>query len=138
MRTPIAAFAITAALCFLVFAGLAEAQTADCDTAQSTPEINACLEAQLQISDDALNDAYQLARREIDAADWLDGETREDWKIALRDAQRLWIQYRDADCMDTVPYEWGGGTGTTSGILICLITKTDTRTEELRARYETN
>jgi uncharacterized protein YecT (DUF1311 family) len=94
-----------------------------------------CFEKVLKVADAELNGVYQKVLRSIDQADALSKDVRAQWRAALVGGQRAWIAFRDADCRNTVPFEWYGGTGAGSAILICLIDKTRTRTSELQDRY---
>jgi uncharacterized protein YecT (DUF1311 family) len=115
----------------------AQSPDADCmDKATSTVEMNACLERLLKRADAELNAAYQNAMKVIDQTDGTPADARSQWRSALRDAQRTWIAFRDADCKGAVPFEWYGGTGATTASLDCLLEKTRARTKELNDRYQ--
>lgn len=60
-----------------------------CGDKPSTVEIVACVDAKTKIWDDRLNKAYKELPKRIDAGQ-LD---------PLKEAQRLWIKYRDTNCM---------------------------------------
>ncbi len=107
----------------------------DCDKAVTTPELNWCSGQELDRADKKLNAAYQKALAQIAQSDGMTKKQREQWAASLREAQRHWIAFRDKDCGEVIGYEWFGGTGMTSASLGCMITKTDTRTQELEARY---
>lgn len=113
--------------------GAAGAETIDCNSANSTPEINFCADKDYQTADKDLNAAYAAAvqfvrNRKIDAP-----YDPKNFEAALRNAQRAWVAYRDTDCKELVPQQWSGGTGTTSAILQCMTEKTQQRTKELKA-----
>ena len=59
-----------------------------CGQKQSTLDIVACVDAKTKIWDLRLNAAYKALQQRIDA-----GQAE-----SLRAAQRLWVQYRDANC----------------------------------------
>ncbi|HWX51164.1 MAG TPA: lysozyme inhibitor LprI family protein [Roseomonas sp.] len=61
---------------------------AACDTATTTAGIAACLGAEAKAWDRKLNAAYAALQERIDPGQ----------REPLRAAQRLWIQYRDANC----------------------------------------
>lgn len=62
----------------------------------STPGIVGCLSSEADAWDALLNEEYGLLRDALRADDAAaGGESRAD---ALRDAQRAWIAFRDADC----------------------------------------
>ena len=70
--------------------------------------------AELAEADTQLNQTYRVLQSRLSEAD----------KVKLRDAQRLWVQFRDADCK----VGW-------SDIRDCLMQRTDERTEQLRSTY---
>lgn len=111
------------------------AVAAPCDAANSTVEINQCLDRELARADARLNDAYRGAMARVAATTGIDEKVRREWREALQDAQRRWIAFRDADCKGPVAYAWYGGTGAAAAVLACLIEKTETRTGELK-RYD--
>ena len=53
-----------------------------------------CLHAEAQGWDDVLNTAYQSLREALSGPEMLPGAAE-----ALRDAQRAWIPFRDAECL---------------------------------------
>lgn len=126
---------IAIVVCAITTLGPAQAQRADCTDAGSTVEISRCFERELAREDAALNRVFQQATRSIRENDAMADGDRRNWEAALRDAQRKWIAFRDADCKDTVGYEWFGGTGAGSAVLACMAQKTRTRTKELTERY---
>jgi uncharacterized protein YecT (DUF1311 family) len=84
----------------------------------STYEIVECLKVQTAQWDKRMNAAYQQALKDAE------GKQREQ----LRVAQRLWVQYRDANCL-----YYGLGQGTVSSIEAgyCMKDLTKTRAVEL-------
>ncbi len=132
------AAALGLALAVPALADHAPKTATDCDNLTPMPAVTACLQDVQEAADQALDDAYQAALKEIAGADYDDAATRQAWTAALEKAQALWTQYREADCRDTVPFEWGGGSGEGGGILHCLIHKAETRTAELKTRYPGN
>ncbi|MBS0269272.1 MAG: DUF1311 domain-containing protein [Proteobacteria bacterium] len=129
--------------CLLLCIGLANFCTArparaeiDCANAASTVEMNFCADKDYQAADKALNAAYANAVEYIRTR----GEQEKPYDTAsfqeaMRNAQRAWVAYRDADCKDLVAQEWSGGSGTSSAILGCMTEKTIQRTKELKERY---
>lgn len=129
--------------CLLLSLGLASLWTTrpavaeiNCADAGTTVELNFCADKDYQAADKALNAAY------ANAVDYIrtrgDDEKPYDtasFEEAMRNAQRAWIAYRDADCKDLVAQEWSGGTGATAAILGCMTQKTIQRTKELKDRY---
>ncbi len=74
----------------LALAGLTRAAEIDpCQAASATPgERNQCSLARYQQADRALNEAYKQVMTHLNAGE----------KQKLREAQRLWIDFRDANC----------------------------------------
>ncbi len=108
----------------------------DCANAGNTVEMNFCADKDYKAADKALNAAYANAAEYIRTR----GEQEKPYDTAsfqeaLRNAQRAWVTYRDADCKDLVAQEWSGGTGATAAILGCMTEKTIQRTKELKERY---
>ncbi|MGN6571952.1 MAG: lysozyme inhibitor LprI family protein [Pseudolabrys sp.] len=95
------------------------------DCGVSTPEMVACLGAKAAQWDKRLNAAYKSA---LDAAQ---GEQREQ----LRAAQRLWVQYRDANC---AYYFMGEGTIARVEAADCTYRMTRARAEELEGAGSRN
>ncbi len=84
----------------------------------STVEIVACLQRRAQAWDARLNQAYKEAMARVDAPQ----------REPLRAAQRLWIQYRDANCR-----AYGSREGSIRQIEAaeCVRAMTQARAEEL-------
>lgn len=108
-----------ALLAFSLLASAAHAEDADkgCDS-PVTPEIVDCLNAKAAQWDKRLNAAYRRALKDADA------KQREQ----LRVAQRLWVQYRDANCLY---YAMGEGTIARVDAADCMLRLTETRAREL-------
>ncbi len=84
----------------------AAAQTIDCKNASSTVEMNFCADKDYQAADKALNAAYDTAMGYIRTRDMEKPYDAKSFAEALRNAQRAWVVYRDADCKDLVAQEW--------------------------------
>jgi uncharacterized protein YecT (DUF1311 family) len=84
----------------------------------STPEMIECLKARTAEWDTRMTMAYQKALKDAGAAQ----------REQLRAAQRLWIQYRDANCL-----YYGMGEGTIAGVDAgeCVRSMTEARAREL-------
>ena len=122
-------------LCLLLVpAAKAQDQDDPCAEADSTVEINECLRGVFERADAELNRVYKAAMAHIDDADHMPARTRRDWKQLLLEAQRNWIAYKEKDC-DLLQLEWWQGSGANAAMLGCLISKTETRTQELKERY---
>lgn len=101
---------------FMGFTGAANAQ--ECSRRQTTQGIVECTDVQTRAWDKKLNTAYQaLVQSQSD-------EQRD----RLRSAQRLWIQYRDANCGF---YAGGGGSISRIEAADCMFKMTRGRAQEL-------
>jgi uncharacterized protein YecT (DUF1311 family) len=112
-------FALAAGLAIIagpVFAGAQGDPEATCDG--STYEMVQCLMAKTAAWDKKMTAAYQAALKDASA------KQREQ----LRAAQRLWIQYRDANCLY---YDLGEGTIARIEAGECMRRMTESRAREL-------
>jgi uncharacterized protein YecT (DUF1311 family) len=116
MRARITAIA-AAALVGAAVSAFADDAEKSCDG--STYEIVECQKGKLAVLDKRLNAAYQQALKQA-----VSDKQREQ----LRKAQRLWVQYRDANCEY---YELGEGTIARIYGGVCMLDLTRTRAEEL-------
>jgi uncharacterized protein YecT (DUF1311 family) len=81
----------------------------NCEEAMSTAEMSVCFE-----------DAYLSADRELNALYLrIQEELSPDELAALKEAQRLWVRYRDATC-NAERALYGGGTGGAPTYFSCL------------------
>lgn len=106
----------------------------DCQTAEggsTTPGIVGCLASEAEAWDVLLNDEYGLLRDASRAADASGGAGQASRVDALRDAQRAWIAFRDADCALSGAI-WQDGTIRGPVAAQCLLTHAARRTLELR------
>lgn len=106
-----------------------------CENADSTVAMSECLSEAYRNADRELNEVWAEVLRSIRSRENFDDTFKADWIGELREAQRLWIQFRDQDCQEVVSREWFGGTGSGLAVLSCLIDATERRTENLRRRY---
>lgn len=108
-------------LCLLEILVVSSPSMADpCDDAQSQSQLNRCEALNFQNADAKLNTAYKKLVAGQDAL----------MKQKLVKAQRLWIQFRDANC----DYERGGMDGGSASPMIyfgCLAYTTKARTKTL-------
>ncbi len=108
----------------------------DCNDAGNTAEMNECADRAYQKADKALNAAYKQTLEYIRAHG---GDEKPydaaSWEKALKDAQRAWIAYRDAECKELVAIEWTGGSGTSAAVTGCMTELTEQRTKMLKGRY---
>jgi uncharacterized protein YecT (DUF1311 family) len=110
---------LTAAMAVLAPAGHARdpGEPASCDGV-STPEIVDCVNARTAQWDKRMNTAYHKALK-------ADGPRRQE---QLRTAQRLWIQFRDANCLY---FDMGEGTIARIDAAECMRNMTEARAREL-------
>ncbi len=97
-----------------------------------------CMAAESDAWDALLNEEYRFAMDSARSLDETDADTPEFAVRAdtLREAQRAWIPYRDANC--TAAYaKWGMGSMRQIEGVSCLMRMTAQRTVELWALYET-
>lgn len=81
------------------------AQGYDCANATSQSVLNGCAGQAFDVADAELNDAYEGA---MAAAGVVDEDGARGLQGALREAQRLWIPFRDAACeAEAAIYEGG-------------------------------
>jgi uncharacterized protein YecT (DUF1311 family) len=118
----IAIFATAALLGAAVSASADEPEKKDCG--QSTYEIVQCQKAELALLDKRLNAAYRRALKDAQS-----DKQREQ----LRKAQRLWLQFRDANCDY---YELGEGTIARIYGGQCMLDLTRARAAELERAVE--
>ncbi len=115
-------------------AATAQEQDTLCPDADSTVEITQCLQEVFEQADAELNRVYAAAMASIDQADHMPARTRRAWQQLLREAQRNWVAFKEKDC-DLLQLEWWQGSGASAARLGCLISKTESRTDELKERY---
>ena len=118
----------------LPFTAQAQEETHPCDEAETTLEITQCLGEDYKRADAELNRVYRAVMAHIDDADHVPADKRQEWKDKLRAAQRDWVGFKEKDC-EVVYFEWWMGSGANAASLGCLISKTETRTNELKERY---
>jgi len=95
-----------------------------CAAVTVTVDLAECLAKARDAADAQLNSIYKQIREKLDAADGR----------RLVAAQRLWIQYRDANCTAERDL-YDGGTAARPAYLACLEAMTRARTKELRIAY---
>jgi uncharacterized protein YecT (DUF1311 family) len=122
-------FATTSLAIILLAAGAVHAQhmnekDSPCANVVITAELGRCLANAKDSADAKLNSVYRSIRAKL-------GRSDADRLVA---AQRLWIEYRDANCLaERGLYE--GGTAIYPAYMACLEAMTRTRAKELQVMY---
>ncbi|MDD2048921.1 lysozyme inhibitor LprI family protein [Pseudomonas putida] len=115
---------LTAISPFAVAQGDSPAYSQCMQTAQSTLDMNNCNGAEIKHQDARLNGAYKKAMTALEPAQ----------QAQLRDAQRLWIKYRDTNCK--LYYSLTGGTIDQLNGAGCVLDMTKARANELSSLSE--
>jgi uncharacterized protein YecT (DUF1311 family) len=93
----------------------------------TTYDTSVCLSNVHERVDRELNENY---KRAVEAAAKFTNQDLEN----LKDAERKWIEYRDATCKAEYGL-WGGGSGGPNAEAMCLIRLTKQRTIDIRNTY---
>ncbi|WP_431300045.1 lysozyme inhibitor LprI family protein [Tabrizicola sp. BL-A-41-H6] len=115
---------------FIVLAAPVAGQEVDCTAAITQMEMNYCAEQDWSKADTGLNQAYQMAMADLKQALAERPEDLTKETTLLRDAQRAWIAFRDANCA-VAGYPMRGGSAEPLLIYACLRGMTLARTEDL-------
>lgn len=91
----------------------------DTPDGQTTAGTVGCIAGELKIQDAALNAAYRRLAAGMNSRQ----------QAGLRNAQRAWIAFRDADCASRQDWEWGSMS--TVAANFCVLRRTVERTIEL-------
>lgn len=118
-------------LALTLAAGSAAAQTPDCKNPITQVEMTFCAEQDWMAADKDLNAAYQEARTQMRKLDAYWPADQRGAESNLRDAQRAWITFRDANCA-AEGWLMRGGTAEPMLIYGCRARMTRARTQELR------
>lgn len=126
-------------LAALLCATPAAAQNWDCSDPGNLPQqgMNYCAHQDWKAADAQLNTVYKQARAAMKRIDADLPDTLKGGAIALRDAQRAWITYRDKACA-AEGFLFRGGTMEPFIVSSCMADLTRRRTEalqELAANY---
>jgi uncharacterized protein YecT (DUF1311 family) len=108
----------------------ASAQEVDCAKAITQLDMNICAEADWKTADEVLNSTYSeviVRMKELDAQL---PENLQGAEMAVREAQRAWVIYRDATCK-TAGFKMRGGSAEPLLVYGCLTELTKTRTQEI-------
>ncbi len=104
----------------------------------TTLGITGCEQREAAAWDVLLNEEYRATRAWAEAADRAEAEYAPEFAVmaeALRDAQRAWIAYRDAEC--ALDYaRWGSGSMRHVAAAGCVLDMTAARAVELRDMRE--
>ena len=125
LRARIAVIAAAALIGAAAFAWAGEQGDPDAECDGGTYEMVECLKAKTAYWDKRMTVAYQQMLKDVEP------KQREQ----LRVAQRLWIQYRDANCL-----YYGLGEGTIARIEAgeCMRKMTESRAKELEGKEDRN
>lgn len=104
----------------ILIAGRSPAQALSCDNATTTRDMITCTQMDLNLADGDLNATYQELRSDLDKKG----------RLLLRDAQRAWIAFRDAECARQADIV-RGGTMAPVLELSCLLSLTISRGNDL-------
>jgi uncharacterized protein YecT (DUF1311 family) len=124
---------ITAAFLLAASAGTAHA---DCKDPQSNGEMKMCAEQDWKKAEAELNVAYGKAiaeaRETYRSTKTMPGQQNmQDSEAMLRDAQRAWVSFRDANCKYQYQIYYGGSHAGLA-YLLCMADMTKARLKELR------
>jgi uncharacterized protein YecT (DUF1311 family) len=119
----------------LCAAAAAQAQEVDCAAPVTQQDSNFCADRAWKLADEDLNLAYGMARSLMQQTDAALPQADRGAEVALRDAQRAWITFRDAACR-AEGYVFFGGSIRPLVVSNCLERMTRARTEDLRALAE--
>ena len=111
--------------------GQASGQCQDLPGGSTTVGMADCIMAETAAWDAILNEEYKATQQANEAADTDGHSPVMDRSDALRDAQRAWIAFRDADCAARYAM-WQDGTIRTIVGANCQLTMTAQRAIELR------
>jgi uncharacterized protein YecT (DUF1311 family) len=106
------------------FAQHMNAKDGPCQIPSSGAEETACFASALRKSDTELNQLYRRVQSVVDGEEL----------VKLRAAQRLWLQFRDANC-GAEQELYSGGSAFSMVKLACLEAVTRHRAEELKLMY---
>jgi uncharacterized protein YecT (DUF1311 family) len=127
---------LLASVCMLApFASATAAEEWICDKAMSNAETRQCADREFRKHDAELNRLYKRLLKDAESM----GDVQQGYGVppleALKQAQRAWIAFRDANChwKSTSFY---GGTGQSVIMSSCLAIATRDRVEELKGSVQ--
>ena len=106
------------------------AQDIDCSNAMSQVEMTFCAGKDLDAADAELNRVYRLAIKAARIQDEVLEADQIPSRKMLRDAQRVWIEFRDRAC-EAESTLFRGGTAQSQLYLTCKTRLTESRTKDL-------
>ncbi len=112
-----------------------DASALDCANAITTPDINECVAIEKDKVEVKLNETYQRVLAFLDNSDPLIKEDAAKAKMKLKEAQRAWITFREADCDAVYAYN-ASGTIRTVMWIGCMQTHAEQRIAELNSFME--
>jgi uncharacterized protein YecT (DUF1311 family) len=117
----------------VAFADVAPPPKPNCDDAMSNHEMRQCADAEFKAADKELNAVYQRAlkfMRETYGKEEIRQAGGQDPSADLRDAQRKWVAFRDANCR-SMGTQMLGGSGQATIVAGCVAAMTKERAKEL-------
>lgn len=126
---------ITAILAAALLAAPAMAQDTNCENPQSQQDMNYCAHQDWKAADARLNVAYKKARAAMRRSDQNAPASLVGAEVALRDAQRAWIAFRDKAC-EAEGWLFRGGTMEPLIVSSCMTKLTEQRTADLELLAE--
>ncbi|MDO8883437.1 MAG: lysozyme inhibitor LprI family protein [Pseudotabrizicola sp.] len=112
------------------FASVGQAQSLDCNNAMTQRDMNACAALEFEAADKDLNAAYGQARNAMRRMDAELMASQRGAEVALRDAQRAWITFRDNSCT-AEGFQMRGGSAEPLLVLGCKARLTVVRAADL-------
>jgi uncharacterized protein YecT (DUF1311 family) len=135
VRSPIVLIAgLLAATAILPLGADAQPRGHDCKAPDTMLQMTACAQAEHEAADRELNTTYRAciqAMRYMADVPGLRISQAELPEFRLRESQRKWLAYRDANCAFYRSHSMGGTMGALN-YLSCMTEMTKVRTEELR------
>jgi uncharacterized protein YecT (DUF1311 family) len=119
---------VVVALFVVASSGLAQhmnAPNAPCRNVAVTVDVANCFSEEGKKADTEMNRLYQSILKGLEPED----------ASRLRDAQRQWLHYRDANC-NAEKGLYGSGTGASPAYLACIQSVTQARIAELKTIYD--
>jgi uncharacterized protein YecT (DUF1311 family) len=121
---------VLAALFLTCLALPAAAQDIDCANAMAQQELNQCAYADWEAADARLNTAYAAAMKLLKSWDEDMPVAEQGGAVALREAQRAWITFRDKAC-EAEGFAMRGGSAEPLLVYGCMRQLTEERTGHL-------